>query len=473
MQTRRRSRATGTLDATGAAQLVAEGEASALDLVDAAIKRIEALNPKLNFIAAEAFEQARARAKARNLEGPFAGVPYLLKDLVEYPGLPFRHGSRMFANAIGMARPPLVERHEGAGLILAGKSTTPEFGLTGSTEPILTGATRNPWNLTHTPGGSSGGAAAAVASGAVAIAHASDGGGSIRIPASCCGVFGLKPSRGRQVSAKDEDPGPIQLSVNHCLSRSVRDSARLLAITQRSEEGAPYKPVRFVSGPAKERLKIGVSTRRLDNAEGAPDARAATQATADLCRSLGHTIMERDLPIDGPRFIEAFVLLWAAGAFTVAQGFHQASGAWPDDKLLEPWTLALVEHFRAQPQDALGKAYEFLTATSAQIDRLFNEVDVMLTPVVDGAAPKIGYLDPRLPFETHFARAKAFVGYTPIHNVAGTPAMSVPLFWTAGGLPVGSQFAAGRGREATLLALAYELEAARPWADKHPDVFAA
>jgi amidase len=473
MPTRRQSLATGTLDATGAAQLVAKGEASALDLVEAAIKRIEALNPKLNFIATEAFDGARARAKAGGLEGPFAGVPYLLKDLVEYPGLPFRHGSRMFANAVGIARPPLVERHEGAGLILAGKSTTPEFGLTGSTEPILTGATRNPWNLAHTPGGSSGGAAVAVASGAVAIAHASDGGGSIRIPASCCGVFGLKPSRGRQVSARDEEPGPIPLSVHHCISRSARDSARLLAITERNDEGAPYKPIGFVSGPAKQRLKIGVSTRRLDKAEGGPDARAATHAAAELCRALGHTILERDLPIDGARFIEDFVLLWAAGAFTVAQSFHQATGAWPDEQLLEPWTLALAEHFRAQPQDALGKAYEFLTATSAQIDGVFNEVDVMLTPVVDGAAPEIGYLDPRLPFETHFARAKAFVGYTPIHNVAGTPAMSVPLYWTAGGLPVGSQFAAGRGREATLLALAYELEAAQPWADRHPGVFAS
>ncbi|MFO1187869.1 MAG: amidase family protein [Alphaproteobacteria bacterium] len=172
----------GALDATGQAELVARGELSALELVDAAIKRIEALNPKLNFLAAQAFEPARARAKAGGLTGPFAGVPYLLKDLVDYPGLPFRRGSRMFAENVGTARPPLVEAQEAAGLILVGKSTTPEFGLTTSTEPTLTGATNNPWNVKHSPGGSSGGAAVAVASGAVAIAHASDGGGSIRIP---------------------------------------------------------------------------------------------------------------------------------------------------------------------------------------------------------------------------------------------------------------------------------------------------
>lgn len=462
----------GAFDATGQAELVAKGELSALDLVDGAIRRIEALNPKLNFLAAEAFEPARERAKKGRLTGAFAGVPYLLKDLVDYPGLPFRRGSRMFAASIGATRPPLVEAQEAAGLILVGKSTTPEFGLTTSTEPTLTGATNNPWNIRHSPGGSSGGAAAAVASGAVAIAHASDGGGSIRIPASCCGVFGLKPSRGRTLSARDEEPGAFTLTVSHCHTRSVRDSARLLSLTERTGEGAAFPPAGFVSGADKARLKIAVSTRRLDGKECNAPARAAVEASAEICKGLGHTLIERDLPVDALRFTEAFTLLWAALAFSVAKAFYEKSGQWPDDKVLEPWTLGLVRFFRAKPQDALPAALAYLQRAGEEIEAFFKEVDVILTPVVDGAARETGWLDPRLPFETHLERVKAFVGFTPIHNVAGTPAMSVPLHWTKEGLPIGTQFAAGRGREAMLLALAYELESAQPWIDRHPPVFA-
>lgn len=461
----------GALDATGQAELVARGDMSAAELVDAAIKRIGLLNPKLNFLAAEAFEQARTRAKQGGLSGPFAGVPYLLKDLVDYPGLPFRRGSRMFAKNIGAARPPIVEAQEASGLILVGKSTTPEFGLTTSTEPTLTGATNNPWNLKHSPGGSSGGAAVAVASGAVAIAHASDGGGSIRIPASCCGVFGLKASRARTLSAHDEEPGLV-LTVSHCHTRSVRDSARLLSLTERTGEGAAFPPAGFVAGPAKERLRIAVSTMRLDGKECSAAARGAVEAAAGICRSLGHTVMEKNLPVDTEAFVPAFLLLWAAGAYSVAEGFEKMTGKWPDENALEPWTLGLAAFFKSQPPDSLPKALAYLQGAGERVQAFFQEADVILTPVVDGPAPETGHLDPRLPFETHLERVKAFVGFTPIHNVAGTPAMSVPLHWTAEGLPIGAQFAAGRGREATLLSLAYELESAAPWIERHPPVFA-
>jgi amidase len=459
------------LDATGEAELVATGKMTPLELVEAAIARIEAVNPQLDFMAAKAFDLARTRAKAGALSGPFAGVPFLIKDLLEYPGVPFRRGSRLFANDIGKEKPPLVEAHEAAGLIVVGKSTTPEFGLTASTEPIVTGITRNPWNPGHTPGGSSGGAAAAVACGALPFSHASDGGGSIRIPASCCGLFGLKPSRGRQVSSGQPEE-PLELSAHHCLSRSVRDSARLLSLTERRDSAAPLPATGFVSGPAKERLKIALSTRRLDGAPAAPGAKASAEAGAALCRSLGHTVVEQDLPLDGAAFTQAFMLLWAAGAYEVADVVRKATGKWPGDDLLEPWTLGLADMFRKQPADALPKTLGFLQTVAAEIDAFLATVDVILTPVVDIPPPEIGYLDPRLPFETHFAHVTSFVAYTPIHNVAGTPAMSVPLYWTKTGLPMGTQFAARMGRESTLLELAYELEAAQPWVGRRPPVFA-
>ncbi len=460
-----------TYDATAQAELVAKRRATPLELVDAAIARIQKLNPQLNFLAADAFESARARAKAGKLEGPFAGVPYLLKDLIEYPGVSFRSGSRMMASVVGKERPPLVAVQEAAGLIMVGKSTTPEFGLTASTEPVLTGPTHNPWELGHTPGGSSGGAAAAVASGAVPIAHANDGAGSIRIPASCCGVFGLKPSRGRVVSAGDELPG-LSLIVNHCISRSVRDSARLLSVTERIEPGAPLPPVGFIAGPDKRKLKIGVSTKRLDGKDAAPAAHAAVKTAIDACRSLGHEIVERDYPLDGQRFIDAFLVLWSGAAFQAAASYKKLSGTWPDTNVLEPWTLGLAAYFQMQPVDALSQATAALAAVGEQVDQFLGDVDVMLTPVVDGVAPDIGYLDPKLPFVNHLAHILTFVAYTPIHNIAGTPAMSVPLYWTPEGLPIGTQFAARRGGEATLLSLAYELEKAKPWAKRRPPVFA-
>lgn len=457
-------------DATAQAELVAKRRASPLELVDAAIARIQKLNPQLNFLAADNFEAARVRAKIGKPQGPFAGVPYLVKDLLEYPRVPFRRGSRMLANKIGVATPPLVERQEASGLIMVGKSTTPEFGLTASTEPTLTGVTRNPWDVGHTPGGSSGGAAAAVASGAVPIAHGSDGGGSIRIPASCCGIFGLKPSRGRVTTGNDEEKGFV-ISVNHGLTRSVRDSARLLSITERNDPGASYPALGYVAGPDKQRLRIAVSNKRLDGKEASPAAHAATQTAREVCKSLGHTIIERDYPIDGAAFTDAFILFWAAGAYEVALEYKKLTGNPPDTNVLEPWTLGLVAYFQMQPIDALDKAMAYFQTVVAQMDAFFSDVDVMLTPVVDGPAPAIGYLDPKLPFVTHLARILNFVAYTPIHNVAGTPAMSVPLYWTSEGLPIGSHFAARRGREATLLSLAYELEKAKPWAKRKPGVF--
>jgi amidase len=460
------------LDATGEAELITKRHAKPIELVEAAIARIGKLNPQLNFLAADMFEKARERAKRMKPTGAFGGVPFLLKDLLEYPGVPFKRGSRMFANAMGRDASPLVEAYEAAGLVVVGKTATPEFGLTASTESSLQGATRNPWNLGYTPGGSSGGSAAAVASGAVPFAHGTDGGGSIRIPASCCGLFGLKPSRGRMITANEDEKGLV-ISVNHCLSRSVRDSAKLLSVTERTDHGAPFPAVGYIDGPDPKRLTIAFSSKRFDGLEASAPAKAALEGAIDVCKSLGHTVVERDYPVDGRAFTDAFILYWAAGAYDIASEYKTVTGKAPDTNVLEPWTLGLASYYQMQPVDALDKALTYFQAVIAQVDEFFATVDVMLSPVVDGPAPAIGILDPRLPFVAHMAHITSFVAYTPIHNVAGTPAMSVPLYWTKDGLPIGSQFAARRGNEAVLFSLAYELEKAKPWIKRKPPVFAS
>ncbi len=461
----------GELDATAEAELIAKRHVKPIELVEAAIARIQRLNPQLNFLAADMFDKARERAKHMKPTGVFGGVPFLLKDLLEYPGVPFKRGSRMFANAKGRDASPLVEAYEVAGLVVAGKTTTPEFGLTASTESSLQGATRNPWNLGYTPGGSSGGSAAAVASGAVPFAHGSDGGGSLRIPASCCGLFGLKPSRGRMISANEDEKGLV-ISVNHGLTRSVRDSARLFSISERTDRGAPFPAVGYVEEPDGQKLTITYSTKRFDGQEASAPARAAVEAAIDVCKSLGHNVIERDYPIDGRAFTDAFILYWAAGANDAASQYKKITGAAPDANVLEPWTLGLAAYFQMQSVDALNEALTYFQAVISQVDEFFADVDVMLTPVVDGPPPPIGFLDPRQAFVEHMSHITSFVAYTPIHNVAGTPAMSVPLYWTKDGLPMGAQFAARRGREATLFSLAYELEKEKPWAKRKPPLFA-
>ena len=456
------------LDALAQADLVAKGEATALELVNAAIARIEKVNGQVNAVVTELYDRAREAARGELPKGPFTGVPNLVKDLNSLAGTRLTNGSRMFAENVSPATEPIIAANEAAGFVMVGKSNTPEFGLLGTTESLLLEPCHNPWNLEHSAGGSSGGAAAAVASGMVPLAHATDGGGSIRIPASCCGVFGLKPSRGRIFLGGDTLPGDI--GVQHCVSRSVRDSAALFAVTEMTGEGAVLAPVGRVTAPGKKRLKIAFDTMSYYGTEPDADVKAALEDTAKLCADLGHEIIPARNPVEGEAFIDAFLTVWASGPSRLV-ALAKENGLDPEE-VLEPWTNGLAAHFNAKPGDAMEKALAAFAAATAKVNAFMADYDVWLTPMLASAPPKLGAQDPRVPFDTLYERTIRYVAYTPLHNAAGTPAMSVPLSWNDKGLPIGSQFAAPLGGEKVLFELAFELEQARPWADKYAPVFA-
>ncbi|MCH7343154.1 amidase [Pelomonas sp. CA6] len=447
-----------TLDGSAQAALVRAGTVSPLELVDAAIARIERLNPRLNALVETGFEQARARAK-RGVgagDGPFPGVPYAIKDLLDVQGLRRTSGSRLLRAQRPQASAELVLRSEAGGLIVLGKTNTPEFALNASTEPLLFGPSRNPWDPQRSAGGSSGGAAVAVASGMLPLAHASDGGGSIRIPASCCGLFGLKPSRSRMVGSLPTDSG-----VEHALCRSVRDSARLFAWNQRRDAQAPLPPMDAVEGPSPRRLRIGLCVEDVLGRPPSAEVRAATEAAARLCESLGHAVQPVRLPVDGERFMDSFMVAWSGGAERMLQ-LAESQGADPE-QVLEPWTRHLAAHARGLPAEALPAARAVFAQVGRDLDALLTRVDVLLTPVLADEPPPLGVLGPQVAPAQLWERLMRYVGYTPMHNVAGTPAMSVPLGRSRAGLPIGTQFAARVGAEGLLFALAFELEAARPW----------
>ena len=470
------------LDATAQGDLVRRREVRPIELVDAAIARIERLNGDLNAVTAACFDAARAQARAQEaspvLKGRFPGVPYLVKDLSRLQGLPITFGSRMFANMQAASNEAVVDAALDAGLIPLGKTNTPEFGLLPSTEPSLFGPTRNPWSLTHSPGGSSGGAAAAVASGMTPIASGGDGGGSLRIPASCCGLVGLKPSRGRAHDPVRQTPGTLSVSLG--LSRTVRDTAALLAVQELPDGERAFPRLGMVAGPSARRLRIALAPEAVGGGGPSPEVAEALMAAAALCAELGHEVVEAAPEIDGQEAIERFLVFWGGVP-------HQLLRALPLIRLqqlfkgnlmltsstagLEPWSQGLAAWYRRRTREEGGAtaiSLDFFEQARRAYAAFFDRYDVILSPVLRRPPPKIGELAPTLPFETLLERCVDTVAYTPIHNAIGTPAISLPLWWSPGGLPIGSQFAARAGDERTLLELAYELEAALPWAQRWP-----
>ena len=386
----------------------------------------------------------------------------------DFAGTRTTMGSRLFADQIADSNTPIVQRALDAGLVILGKTNTPEFGLISSTEPLLFEAARNPWDLGRSTAGSSGGAAAAVASGMLPFAQASDGGGSIRLPASACGVFGLKPSRGRIPTAEPVLPGDV--AVRFTLSRSVRDTAGLLAASERRGTDAVLPVVGEVTGPSKRRLKIAFALNDLFGRLPHAHVVAALQETAALCRELGHTVVEAAPPVDGEEFIDHFFTTWSSIPGQVERyawliGLLQLRFVRARD-VLEPWTLGLAELHANRRPGAMEAALAYFDRLGGEFDAFFGEADVLLTPVAGAPPFPIGEQAPDLPFDLLMERVVEYVGYTPQHNVAGTPAMSVPLAISPDGLPIGSQFAARVGDERTLLELAFELERARPWAER-------
>ncbi|MCR9242929.1 MAG: amidase [Rhodobiaceae bacterium] len=461
------------LDGMAQADLVRRGEVSSLELVDAAIARIEKLNPKINAVISTRFDKARSLANSPDIpDGPFTGVPYLIKDLADLEGEPLTMGSRLFAGQIADHDHSSVQRAKQAGLVILGKTNAPEFGLLGTTESELLGDCRNPWNLDYHTGGSSGGAGAAVAAGMVPFAHASDGGGSIRIPASICGLVGLKPSRARLFTANQE-PLPGDIGVRLAVSRSVRDTAQILNVSERKGADAVFEPTGFVQGPNSRRLKIGFSTTNYAGNEASPDVKAALDATAKLCADLGHEIVETKPFLDAEEFLDHFMGIWASSpAFLVDNAWliGLTQFRWTSaEEGLEPWTRGLADLFEkkeAANPGVVERAQVYFDRIVREYDAYFETLDVELTPVLRTPPVLLGEQAPDVAFDQLYERTIDYVSYTPQHNVAGTPAMSLPLFTSADGLPIGSQFATKRGGERTLLELAYELEAALPWADR-------
>ncbi len=465
-------------DALGLAELVTKGDATPVELVDAAIDRIEARNAAINAVTVRQFETARKQASNPDKlpDGPFRGVPYMLKDLgYEEAGVNCTHGSRAYKDLVASVDIEMVARLKAAGLIIVGRTSSPEGGLCGTTEPILHGPCRNPWNTTRTPGGSSGGSGAVVAAGIVPAASASDGGGSIRIPASCCGLFGLKPTRSRVSGAPLSGDGWNGLATKHALTRSVRDSAALLDVVAGYVPGDPYPappaPESFLGevGKPPGTLRIAVSTRPLYDAEPASDCVDAVDDAAKLCEELGHSIETGDPPIDRPGLAEAFITILAANVAASHVVMRNYLGREPDDRDVEPWSLTLAELGRDTSAGDVARCIHFMHTESRKVATFHETYDLHLTPTLAKPPIEIGELSMQFgDMEAFMARARAFSPYTRLANMTGQPSMSVPLYWNAENLPVGAMFTSRFGDEAMLIRLAAQLEEARPWFDRRP-----
>ena len=464
------------LDAIALAELVRRHEVHPVELLEAAISRIEHLNPRLNAVVTRLYDQAREAVAREIPDGPFSGVPFLLKDLgASYAGAPMTSGSRLFRDYVPKHDSELVRRLKNAGLIIAGKTNTAELGILPTTESVLFGPARNPWEISKMTGGSSGGSAAAVAAGFVPMAQGGDGGGSIRIPASCCGVFGLKPTRARTPLGPDVGDIMNGLVVAHALTRSVRDSAALLDATAGPDLGDPYyappqsRPFLQEVGTEPGPLRIGFTTKTFEGDEVHNDCMDAVHEAAKLCSSLGHRVEEVSPVVDGEKLKNAFTVLWAAGCAGFLDAYSQRTSRPVDLEQVEPLTRALYEMGRSFSASDYLVAVRWLQGFSRQIAHFFQDVDVWLTPTIAEPPATLGTFDslPNDPL-AGFYRSFEFVPFTPVCNVTGQPAMSVPLHWNAEGLPIGLHFIGRYGDEATLFRLAAQLETARPWAERKP-----
>lgn len=455
------------LDAVGMAELVQDGECSASELTEWTLERIDRVDGQLGAFVHVAPEAARARS-AGPLEGPLAGVPFAVKDAIGYPGMRWAMGARLFADNPTPAHSDYTQALEDAGLVTVGKTATSELALLGSTETLLEGVTANPWREGVSAGGSSGGAAAAVAAGLVPVAHASDGGGSVRGPASMCGLFGFKPTNGRTLPGMPGEEGLAALVVEHVISRSVRDSAMMLAVTERPRPGGG-PPVGFVRPAPLPSLRVGTWSTTLMGHEPDPVVAEGLASTAKLVEQLGHRVEPLPPPaIDGQATSDAFFTLAGQAVDQVAAMVAPMLGRDVGSDELEPFTLELLEWYRGLPPDAgPGAAGALQQAATAYLE-VFEEVDVVLTPTLSTPPWAIGHLSPTLPRAELVARTERAVGYTPIHNMAGCPAMSVPLEWSPDGLPLGMHVAGPPGADQRLLELAHQLESARPWAHRRP-----
>lgn len=454
--------ALGTLDAVGIVEALRDGQVSREELVEAAIARTEAVNPALNGLAYEAYDRARARAGApRPYGGYFDGVPTYIKDNVAVGDMPTMNGTDAWDPHPAAIDGDFARDYLATGLVPLGKTRLSEFGFSASAEHPRLGPVRNPWNTERTAGASSSGSGAFVAAGVVPIAHANDGGGSIRIPASCNGLVGLKPSRGRLPLDREMRQMPLRIVTNGVVTRSVRDTAAFYREMERVQRNPKLPPVGDVTGPAPARLRIAVCTESIAR-EAAPEVREQTLKTAALLEELGHRVTQIGNPIP-TRFMDDFLLYWSFLAFALVRGGRRSFGPSFDRTRLDNLTLGL-ERFAGRNLHRLPVAIARLARTRRITQALSADYDVVLMPTLADVPPRIGHLDPTADYEQIIARLIDWVAFTPLQNASGDPAISLPLGTSAGGLPIGMMFAATTGQEARLLGLAYELEEARPWA---------
>ncbi len=466
----------GWLDAVAQAELVRTRQATPTELVESAIARAEATDRSLGFLIERTYEQAGRLATDVRGDGPVAGVPMLVKDhLATCEGVRHTSGSRYLRDHVASEDSELIRRYRSAGLIPIGTTATCEFALISTAESERYGPCRNPWDLGRTAGGSSGGAASAVAAGVVPIAHGNDAGGSIRIPSSCCGTFGLKPSRARNPLGPAFGDVGGGIWAEHVLTRSVRDSAVTLDATCGPMAGDPYSaPAR--RGSYLEETRTDPGRLRIAFTSSAPtgvpvheDCVAAVQSAAALCEDLGHKVEEAPLPIDGARLEEAFFVVYAAGAAWTLQRWERELGRSPEPGELEPFTAAMVELGRSYTASEFLLAMEKIQSDARRIADFHTTHDLTLSPTLGAPPVPLGHFAPPPDDPLRILHIDAaFAAFTWIANATGQPAMSVPLHWSESNLPIGVHFAAARGEEATLFRLAAQLETARPWATRRP-----
>lgn len=486
-------------DGIGLAELVRKKEVSPEELLEEAVGRIEKRNPQLNAVIHQMYDSARDAVKAGLPQGPFSGIPFLVKDLMaDCAGVPTSKGSRFLEGYVPDHDSEIVRRYKAAGLVILGKTNLPEFGLLPVTEPERFGPSRNPWDPARTTGGSSGGSAAAVAAGLVPFAHGNDGGGSIRIPASCCGLFGLKPSRGRNPLGPDRGEAWHGLACDHVLTRSVRDSAAVLDATAGPDVGAlyvappPERPFIEEVGADPGKLRIAYTSEPFLPGAVHRDCVAGVEATVRLCRELGHEVTEAAPRLDGKAFARAFLTMVCVEARADIEEDAARLGRRATADKFEPGTWATALIGSRIPAPEFCRAIRLLQQGARLVGRFFKDYDVLLTPTLAAPPPMIGELQPKGAeaaaikllgrlnaggllsrlggLDAAADKVFGFIPYTPLFNATGQPAMSVPLHWNDEGLPVGMQFVARYGDEATLFRLAGQLEQARPWFDRRPAI---
>ncbi len=488
-------------DGLGLAALVRSGEVTPGELLEEAVRRVELFNPHVNAVIEPMVDRAREAVTNGLPDGPFRGVPFLVKDLLaDCAGVPSRSGCRFHLDYVPDHDSEIVRRFRASGAVLFGKTNTPEYGLFPVTEPALFGPTRNPWDLNRTPGGSSGGSAAAVATRMVPLAHGNDGGGSIRIPASCCGLFGLKPSRGRNPLGPDMAEAWQGLACDHVLTRSVRDSAAMLDATAGVDPGSPYaaptplRPYREEVDVEPRRLRVALSAVPTMPGAVHQDCLRALTAAGELCEALGHDVEEAAPDVDSEAFAEAFLTLVCVETRVTIEAAQRYVGrrATVEDYEVVTWIAGLLGR-RVGAVD-YAAALRSLKDMARQMGRFFRTYDVLLTPTLASPPVELGALLPQggeavimnllgrmnasgvlsvlRDVDTTADRIMAFMPFTALANATGQPAMSVPLHWNHEGLPIGTQFVARYGDEATLFRLAGQLERAQPWFDRAPPLCA-